>query len=112
VIPIITGTYIFLTNGIHSSDILKKKGIRNTRRVLYGEEEKKKKKCVSNSMTSSHNDSFGLLFMCMFIAFIQLISDKHLACLNGIQAYLYREYMSASMFKLFLMFSFSFYISV
>jgi hypothetical protein len=53
--------------------------------VLYG---KRKKKCVSYSTTSSHNDSFVLLFMCMFIAYIQLINDKHLECLNGIQAYL------------------------
>jgi hypothetical protein len=38
----------------------------------------RKKKCVSNSTTSSHNDSFVLLFMCMFISCIQLINDKHL----------------------------------
>jgi hypothetical protein len=63
----------------------------------------RKKKCVSNSLASSHNDSFVLLFLCMFTAFIQLINDKHLEYLNGIQAYLYR-YMSAWMFILLLVF--------
>lgn len=73
------------------------------RDVSFG---KKKIKCVSNFMTSSHNESFVLLFKCMFTTFIHLINKKHLECLNGIRVYLY-TYMSAWMFILLVIYSFS-----
>ncbi len=63
---------MYLTHDLytHLTFFSNRKAKRNVRRVICKETEIKK--CISNSMTSSHNDSFVLLFECMFIAFIQI----------------------------------------